>query len=239
MRQKIYTLIIILLVCSNTYSIGFLMDFGDIRGVSTSYSFRTLYIGKSHLDDKSIKIHTIALSLAGGIHSEYGSDNTFGNIGFVIGFTPHITSPMDPTQNFYTKKGDRIFSLDHKGLFMIGMKIRFMGKIPIIENLSILSSYWYLELEGGALTPTFQTEKGAFAQYFEKKETETGAYFLFDVGIKFFIIDAFVGIGYLRDLYYEGYNYTHKEKDIANSPDETKHFIAQAGIGITLDLFAY
>lgn len=238
MIPKIYTLFIILITCNNIYSLGVFMDIKDIRGISTSYSFRNLYISKSHLEENTLKMHVIALSIAGGIKGENSNDHTFGNLGVILGFNPNINIPIKYSQNFYTKKGERITFLDHKGLFLIGGKVRFIEEYPFGNQPSIICSYWYFEIEGGALIPTFQTENGAFGQYFQSEDTEPAGYMLFNLGTKFFVIDLFAGIGFITNLYYEGYTYTHKNKSIINNPDETNHFFAQIGIGITLDIFA-
>lgn len=237
MRSKIYTLFIVLMTCNNICGIGILMDITDIRGASASYSFRKLHIGKSRIEESNLNLHVIALSFAGGLRGENSNERTFGNMGLTIGFTPHITNPIEPDQNLYTKDGERITSLDHKGLFLIGSKIRFIGEYPFKRMPSIISSYWYFEIEGGALIPNFKTENGAFGQYFESEDIEPAGFMLFNLGTKFFIIDAFAGIGFITSLYNEGYTFTHDEKHITNNPNETNHFFAQMGIGITLDLF--
>lgn len=238
--------IIIGLLTSTLLAQGWEMSLHNLRGVSAGYSYRPLVILGTHSDYRMFPVHTFFFNLDGKgsiISSSSSGDPTPGGFGFIFGMSAADKfSPIKSKDRYYSEYY-RITELNNeKGEAMIiGGDIRIMAPFDFSPEPSIVNCYFDATIEMAYMGLSYNAIAGGFDKYVTKKVSEGGFYAGLNLGAKFFFFEVYGGLGGLFGLYKKSIDISLGDDDdekVSNPPKTTNHFIAQAGVGVVIDLHA-
>lgn len=223
--------------------VGFELPLNKIKGVSLGYSYRPVFLLGTHTGTTMYPLHTLLLNLDGIINSMDNSSYSnnagfFGGLGVVVGFSASNGIGSINSKDRYYSSYRRISALSQKtgDMMLLGGDLRCMVLLPFSAEASIIDSYFDFDLEAGYMGLNYEAISGGFNNYVTKKISENGFYCGLNLGVKIFMVEVYGGIGGLFDFYNKGIALEVKDKDIANPPKTTKHFLGQLGVGVVFDL---
>jgi hypothetical protein len=238
--------LVCLLSASLWAQVGFELPLENIRGVSLGYSYQPIFLFGTKTGTTMYPTHKLFFNLDGIINSidnsssySYGNDpGFFGGLGVVAGFSASEAVGGLESRDRYYSGYYRMTALDQKvgDMMLIGGNVRAMGLLPFSSEVSIVDSYFDIMLEAGYMGLNYKAEAGGFNNYVSKEVSEGGFYFSANLGIKVFLVEVYGGIGGLFGLYKKGIELEVKDREIANPPDKTNHFLALVGAGVVIDL---
>jgi len=250
-KNQLFCIIVLLLFpIKNLLCQDFLLLGENFKGISLGYSYKMQYISGMQTEESWIPIHFFHFAIVGNLHSKSSNDDSYyesglGSIGFTIGLANQANnSKLSNNKNFYNPDGARVlaFSIEQNDLISYGIRVKyirpFSKKTKSSNIASYINTYWYAEFDWAWFSPTLETENGAFGNYYISETDVTPMYISINLGVKIYGINIYCGLSGMDGLYKKGFYFEEPDdKKVKNNAKNTSHFMANIGIGLTLDIW--